>query len=310
MPRIVDDPTRATCPSFEDPEWEFLRQNMLDANQGDPALTMDEATRRMKEAWARENQRKVDAWNVQVQQDRAEQERLEQETRDAQEAQNTQQEKEAEEARKEADKRKPKLNTIDQSRYVGKWISARPSTYALNKLNNLEYVELDYFTTKGCREAAADSNKSVSQDTLTFTQVGDSFAIQPMAAVRPSKQIRNDEDLSWEEMMDAKNVMLHFMAKSTVWQEEHATALATFYINLDCHQRKEQKNGKIALLLYQSRVRREWFDALKRDEGFNIALIEEDLLRSLADVVNDEIQDRKDAIRDREVEQVLCTQFS
>ena len=46
------------------------------------------------------------------------------------------------------------------------------------------------------------------------------------------------------------------------------------------------------------------------NEGFNIVLIEEDLLRSLADVVNDEIQDRKDAIRDREVEQVLCTQFS
>ena len=187
-----------------------------------------------------------------MQQDRAEQERLEQETHDAQEAQNTQQEKEAEEVRKEADKRKPKLNTIDQSRYVGKWISARLSTYTLNKLNNLEYVELDYFATKGCREAMANSNKSVSQDTLTFTQVGDSFAIRPMAAVRPSKQIRNDEDLSWEEMMDAKNVMLHFMAKSTVWQEEHATALTTFYINLNCHQRKEQKNGKIALLLYQS----------------------------------------------------------
>ena len=134
---IVDDPTQATCPSFKDPEWEFLRQNMLDANQGDPALTMDEAARRMKEVWAQENQRKVDVWNVQMQQDRAEQERLEQETHDAQEAQNTQQEKEAEEARREADKRKPKLNTIDQSRYVGKWISARLSTYALNKLNNL-----------------------------------------------------------------------------------------------------------------------------------------------------------------------------
>ena len=283
---------------------------MVDAHQGDPALTMDEAAQRMKEAWARENQRKVNAWNIQAQQDRAEQERLEQEARDAREAQHAQQEKEAEEAKKEADKRKPKLNTIDQTRYVGKWIGARPSTYALGKLNNLEYVELDYFTTKGCREAAADSNKLVSQDTLTFTQVGDSFAIQPMAAVRPSKQIRNDEDLSWEEMMDAKNIMLHYMAKSTVWQEEHVTALASFYINLDCHQRKEQKNGKLALLLYQSRVRQEWFDALKHDEGFNIALIEEDLLRSLTEVVNDDIQDRKDTIRDRELDQVLCSQIT
>ena len=225
---------------------------MLDAHQGDPVLTMDEAAQKMKEVWAHKNQHKVDAWNVQTQQDRAEQERLEQEASDAQEALHAQQEKEAEEAKKEADKRKPKLNTINQSRYIGKWIGVRPSTYALNKLNNLEYIELDYFTTKGCREAAADSNKSVSQDILTFTQVGDSFAIRPMVAVRPSKQIRNDKDLSWEDMMDAKNVMLHFMAKSMVWQEEHAMALMTFYINLDCHQQKEQKNSKIALLLYQS----------------------------------------------------------
>ena len=35
MPRIVDDPTRAVCPSFEDPEWEFLRQSAVNAHQGD-----------------------------------------------------------------------------------------------------------------------------------------------------------------------------------------------------------------------------------------------------------------------------------
>ena len=136
---------------------------------------------------------------------------------EAEEAQQAQQEKEAEEVRKEAEKKKPKLNPFDPKRHVEKWIEARPASYALNKLNNLEYVELDYFTTKGCREAAADTNKSVSHDTLTFTQLGDTFAIRPMAAIRPSKHIRNDEDLSWEEMMDAKNIMLHFMAKSGLW---------------------------------------------------------------------------------------------
>ena len=277
---------------------------MVDAHQGDPPLTLDDAAQRLKDTWARENQRKTDAWHVQLQQDLDEQDELDRRTRAAQEAQVALQEKEAEEARKEAEKKKPKLNPLHQDRVVAKWIGARPATYALNKLNSFEYIELDYFTTKGCREAAADSNKSVSQDTLTFTQVGDAFAIRPMAAMRPSKQIRNDEDLSWEEMMDAKNVMLHFMAKSGVWQDEHATALATFYINLDYHQRKEQKNGKSALLLYQSRVRREWYDALKRDEGFNIAVIEEDLLRALAEEVNNSIQDRENAVRDREVEQV------
>ena len=56
-----------------------------------------------------------------------------------------------------------------------------------------------------------------------------------------------------------------------------------------------------------SRVRREWFDALKRGEGFNIALIEEDLLRSYAEEVNDAIRDRDDAIRDRDFEQRVRT---
>ena len=304
MPRIVDDPTRAICPSFEDPEWEFLRQSMVNAHQGAHPLTPEEAAQQMKDAWARENQRKVDAWNIQMQQDLVEQGERDRITREAEEAQQARQQAEAEEMRKEADKKKPKLNPIDPDLFISKWIELRPSSYALNKLNNLEYVELDYFTSRGCREAMADTNKSVSHNTLTFAQLGDTFAIRPMAALRPSKNIRNDEELSWEEMMDAKNIMLHFMSKSGTWQAEHTVCVATFYVNLDCHQRKEQTNGKQALLLYQSRARREWFESLKRGVGFNLALIQDDLLRSLAEEVNSAIQDREKAIRDREFEQV------
>ena len=84
-----------------------------------------------------------------------------------------------------------------------------------------------------------------------------------MAAIRPSKHIRNDEDISWEDMLDTKNIMLHFMAKSGQWEDAHATSIASFFYNLETHQRKDQKNGKKTLLLYQSRVRHEWFDALK-----------------------------------------------
>ena len=304
MPRITDDPTRAVCPSFEDPEWEFLRNSMVNAHQGVQPLLPEEAAQQMKDAWARENQRKVDAWNVQAQQDLAEQGEQDRIAREAEEAQQARQEAEAEETRKEADKKKPKLNPIDPELLIAKWIELRPSSYALNKLSNLEYVELDYFTTRGCKDAMADTSKSVSHDTLTFTQLGDTFAIRPLAAVRPSKHIRNDEELSWEDMMDAKNVMLHFMAKSGVWQAEHTLCLATFYVNLDCHPRKGQKNGKQALILYQSRARREWFESLKRGVGFNLALIQDELLRSLAEEVNNAIQDRENANRDREFDLV------
>ena len=115
---------------------------MVNAHQGQPPLTLDGAAQQLKDAWARENQRKVDAWNTQLQQDRVEQDRLDTIDRETQAAQQAQQEKDAEEARKEAEKKKPKLFPINQDRYVIKWIGARPATYALNKLSNLEYVEI------------------------------------------------------------------------------------------------------------------------------------------------------------------------
>ena len=277
---------------------------MVNAHQGIQPLLPEEAAQQMKDMWACENQHKVNAWNVQAQQDLAEQGEQDRIAREAEEAQQAQQEAEVEETRKEADKKKPKLNPIDPELLIVKWIELRPSSYALNKLSNLEYVELDYFTTRGCKDAMADTSKSVSHDTLTFTQLGDTFAIRPLAAVRPSKHIRNDEELSWEDMMDTKNVMLHFMAKSGVWQAEHTLCLATFYVNLNCHLRKGQKNGKQALILYQSCARREWFESLKRGVGFNLALIQDELLRSLAEEVNNAIQDRENANRDREFDLV------
>jgi hypothetical protein len=42
-------------------------------------------------------------------------------------------------------------------------------------------------------------------------------------------------------------------------------------------------------MLYQSRVRCEWFDALKRDEGFNIELIQKILLCAFAEEINNRI---------------------
>jgi len=293
MPRIVEDPTQAVCPSFEREEWNFLRQSVINGHQGINPLTEEEATQQMKEAWARENSSKVAAWNAQLEHDQAEQEEQDRLAQEEEAAQRAQREKEAEEQRKEADKKKPKMNVFNPDRGIPDWVEPRPAQYALNKISSLEYIELDYFTARGCKAAGADTSKSISHDTLAFTQFEDTIAIRPLAAVRPSRNIRNDEDLSWDEMMDAKNTMLHFIAKSGVWPSANAQSLAAFYVILDLHPRRLQVNGRQALLLYQSRARREWFDALKRDEGFNIEIINENLLRTLADGLNDRIRDKK-----------------
>ncbi|KAH9021338.1 hypothetical protein EDB85DRAFT_2152451 [Lactarius pseudohatsudake] len=270
MPRILDDPTRAICPSFEGNDWDFLRQTMINGHQGVDPLTHEEAALQLKEAWARENANKA----------------LEEEA-----ARQALHDKEAEEQHKEAEKKKPKLNPFDPNRTLSKYIEPRPAQYALNKINNLEYVELDYFTLRGCKDASADANRSISQDTLTFTQVDGSFAIRPLAAVKPSRNVRCDKDLSWEEMFGAKNTMLHFMGKSRAWPSSHAISLAAFYVALELHPRRNDDNGKKILLTYQSRVRREWFDSLKRNEGFNIEVLSEEYLQSIAEEVNKRVQD-------------------
>jgi hypothetical protein len=163
--------------------------------------------------------------------------------------------REAEEQHQEVKKKQPKLNTFDKDLTIDEWIKPRPTSYTLSKINNLECVELNYFTVKGCCNAGADTNKSISHDTLAFTQLEDTIAIRPLASLRPSKHILNDEELSWDEMFKAKNNMLLFMAKSSVWPVAHAESLAAFYVNLGLHPRKRQENGRRVLVLYQSRVR-------------------------------------------------------
>jgi hypothetical protein len=299
MPRITEDPTRAVCPSFEGLDWDFLRQPMIDAHAGDDPLTAEEATQRMKEAWTRENDRKIAAWNVQLEQDRVEQEERDRLAQEEEEARHAQLEREAEEQRREAEKKKPKFGHFDPHRPVNESIEPRPAPYALTKLGNLEYIELDYFTARGCREAIADTTKSISHDTLAFTQLEDTISIQPLAAIRPSKRIRNDEDLTWEEMLGAKNTMLRFIAKSGTWPATHAESMAAFYVNLELHPRVLLPNGKQTLLLYQARVRREWYDAFKREEGFNIELLQDNLLSFMAEEING-------LVVAKEIEQVQC----
>ena len=293
MPRITNDPTKETCPSFEGEGWDFLRQAVVATHQGDVPLTDEQVLQRIKDAWRLDHETRVAAWNTQLEQDQADLEELERQAHEEEEAQRARLEREAEEQRREAERKKPKLNPFDPNRRVSSWIEPRPAAYAINKINSLEYVELDYFTVRGCTEAASDPNRSISLDTYAFTRLDDAIALRPMAAQRPSKNIREDHELAWDEMLEAKNTMLHHIAKSGVWPKPHAESLAAFFVNLELHPRRLQPHGRKAILLYQSKVRQEWFCALKRKQGFNIELIEEELLRSCHETVTIEIREKE-----------------
>ena len=291
MPRLAFDPAQEICPTYEDQQWVFVRQMIINGHQGAQPLTPEDAVQHLKAAWARERNIRAIAWNTQLEQDRAELEEQGRIAQGEQEALRAQLKREAEEQRRGAEKKKPKFNDFDSNRQIASFIMPRPAQYALNKISTLEYVELDYFSLRGCNEAVADTSGSADQDTFSLTQVDGAFTIRPTTH-KASRNIRRDEDLSWGEMLQAKNMMLQYIADSKAWTNRHAEALAGFFVALELHPRALQTNGTQALLRYQAKARREWYLALQRNEGFNIESIGEDLLRSLAETVNLEIAEK------------------
>ena len=302
MPRLVTDPAQEICPPYGDQQWEIVRQMIINGHQGALPLTPEEAAQHLKDAWTRDRDIRAIAWNAQVEQDQAEQEEQGRIAREEQDARRAQLEREAEEQRRETEKKKPKFSDFDQNRHIPSFIKPRPAQYALNKISALEYVELDYFSLQGCNEATA-SSLSTNQDAFSLVQVDGAFTIRPNTQ-RASRNIRRDEDLPWEEMVQAKNMMLEYIADSKAWSNRHAEALAGFFCALELHPRTLQPNGKQVLLRYQAKARREWYLALQRNEGFNIEVIGEELLHSLAETVNAEIAEKLAEKRFEEVGKV------
>jgi hypothetical protein len=292
MPILTVDPTSNVCPSYDDEDHEFVRVAIIASHEGDP-LTVEEAIAKLQNAWKKANDKKVTQWNEQMAEEQQRQEDEARQLEAERDKREIQLEKEEEEKRKEIEKKKPKINSFDPQRAVGGFIIPRPSAFALNKLDALDYVELDYFTTRGCKNAHAEHELSTNNNTYGLATLGDSLALQPLSSLRPSKNIRRDEDLSWDEMVTAKNNMIHFMSKSKLWPQAHMECIAKFYVALETHPMRQTSHGNRIVTAYAGRARREWFDALKRDEGFNLAIINPDLMKSVTDEIKDSSRDEE-----------------
>jgi hypothetical protein len=227
-------------------------------------------------------------WNQQEEDDRLTQEearRLAQEEEDLQRAQN---EQEAEAEKREKDKKKPKLNGFDENKTVGNFITPCPAAFALNKLENFDFVELWYFTQEGCLDAS-DTHRTAAEEAFGLSKVDGFVALKPVASFKASRNVLRDIDLTWRQMTMGKTLLLLHMAKAG-WSEAHTTALTHFFLNLEMSDYRSRPNGERILLAYQAWVRREWHDALKRDEGFNIGILNNTLLRTIADELWDTIR--------------------
>jgi hypothetical protein len=287
MARITRNPELDLCPDFAGPIFQAARDAIVATV---PTKTSADVVDDLTASWQADWDAKKAAWDAQETADQVTRDADAQATRD--EAARKQAEIDAELAaeKKEADRKKPKVNDFDSNRGIADSIVLRPSLFALRKLERFEYVEAWYFTREGCANAAAaGANRAVNEEAFTFTKLDDVVGLRPATALAGSKSVVKDVDLTWDQLAFAKNNILHYAAQFK-WPERHVASLADFWYNLEVHPTRAMAYGDRIVLSYQAKARIEWHDALKRDEGFNIANINDTFMRRASDEVWDAVR--------------------
>jgi len=276
MPRIESDPNLQLCPDFSSADFAAIRDAIALATNTTP----DEAVASLTASWETQLASKKAAWADQEHADLLAREEAANEAREAEALLQAQLDKEAADDLREAEKKKPKMHTFSATKSIGADVIPRPSLYALERVRKFEYVELWYFSPDGCSDAA--NQRSSANDSYGISKSdADLVVLKPVSSVRASRKALRDEDLSWDQMEIASTLCLRHL-RQLHWPEPATDALAIFWYNLQNHELRSRPNGQRVLLEYQARARREWHAALERkDEGFNISIIDNDLLAKI-----------------------------
>ena len=111
---------------------------------------------------------KVEAWDLQVQADMAEQEEQQRLAQAEDERLRVEDKRQKDEEQKEQEKKGPKINDFDNNKMVGDFILPRLSQFAIGKLKSFSFIELWYFTEEGCSEAQ-ESSRTLPDDAYSIT---------------------------------------------------------------------------------------------------------------------------------------------
>ncbi|KAG2748865.1 hypothetical protein P692DRAFT_20927883 [Suillus brevipes Sb2] len=273
MERILTDPALEAQPNFESAAYAGWLNALVAGG-----ITREDALENMANGWRFERQERITLWEEQVEEDaRILRERLERER--------AEKEAEEQEERREAEKKKPKINDFDAGSVVADVIIPRPSQYAIQKIKNMEYVELWYFSPDGCHEASTTARStSDSDDAYGFAKVDGIVALKTLASFKASHKALQDHDLSWCQFDLAKTSFLVHIEKSG-WPDKHQQALALFFTLITNHEHRMRPRGEKTLLRYAGFVRREWHDRLAQNQGFNIGLFNNALYGTISDDV-------------------------
>jgi hypothetical protein len=177
-----------------------------------------------------------------------------------------------------------KLNAFDPNHGVGRFEHGQHV--------GIQYIESDYFTVRGCREAAVDADRSNSHDTFGFAQLEGTIAIRPLSAQKASRNVRNNKDISWEEMLSWPS--LGCGRQPTRSSPPPSSSLQN-YTRADRTQ-----TGRRPCCYTRAVSGKSGSVPSSATRVSNLEIISEDFLWACTDIINDQI-------RKRETEQVRAT---
>ncbi|KAG2108091.1 hypothetical protein BD769DRAFT_1392783 [Suillus cothurnatus] len=224
MERILVDPGLEVQPNFELAAY-LGWLNALVAG----GTTREDALELMAEGWRLECQECIVLWQQQNKEDACT-------LQEQQEQERTEKEAEEQAEQCETEKKKPKINNFNNQAIVADVIIPRPSQYAIQKIKNMEYAELWYFSPDGCHEASVTSRStSDSDDAFGFAKVNGIVVLKTIALFKASQKAIQDHDLSWRQFDLAKTSFLVHIKKGG-WPEKHQQALAMFFTLVTNHE--------------------------------------------------------------------------
>ncbi len=257
--------------------YEAIRPNFnLDAHAPekqallDKGLTPEQALQTLELLWTLQNNQEKGEWDRQraaIAQQEAE---AAQAIADA-EGQRRREEQENDDLARREDRKKHKAKYAEiPNLMVPTDATVFPSPYALKKLQKGEFVELFYFSNRGLEEA---EKAGLEDESFVLVRDGDTQAWVPVSSTHSSKNsIPKDEDLSWEEFLEAAPCMINFM-KISDWPDTHVEMFVDFWSNLQTHEWRFSSNefAKRALLVYQGQQRKKWHLTIGTASGYSLA---------------------------------------
>ena len=173
--------------------------------------------------------------------------------------------------------RKRIIADFDPNATISDLVPRSPARYAIDKVKAVEYVELWYFTTEGIRDTSKVSCTAADNALGLLQTDAGIMAFQQVKATKVSRNVRKDENLSWEQISTARH---NIVAAANTWPEKHKQALADFFMNLEALVADGYDTQPI--VRYQAVSRRRWHEALLGEhQMFNISHINMNLLANL-----------------------------